>query len=53
MLAAGLDGVNPTRMVAITKGLVQSGIPEEKIEAANKDWDKQSDAIKKACGLLP
>lgn len=54
LLAAGLDGMSPTRMVAITKGLMESGIPEEKIEAASgKDLEQQAEAIKKACGLLP
>jgi hypothetical protein len=52
LLMTGLNGLNPTRMVAITKGLMQSGIPEEKIRAADKDLEQQSEAIKKSCGLL-
>lgn len=53
LLAVGLEGMNTTRMVAITKGLLESGVPEEKIEAANRDLEQQGEAIKKACGLLP
>ncbi len=52
MLGAGLGGMNSTRMVAITKGLLESGVSEEKIEAAGKDLEQQAEEIKKSCGLL-
>ena len=53
MLAAGLEGASTTRMVAITKGLLEADIPEAKLEAAEKDLEQQAEAIKKSCGLLP
>jgi hypothetical protein len=53
LLGAGLDGMSPVRVVALTKGLIESGVSEAKIEAANKDLEQQGTAIKKACGLAP
>jgi hypothetical protein len=53
MLGVGLGGMDTTRMVAITKGLMESGVSEEKIEAAGKDLEQQAEEIKKSCGLLP
>ena len=50
ILTATLDG-SPTKIVAITKGLIASGVSQEKSEALEKDSEKRFDALMKACGF--
>jgi hypothetical protein len=50
VLTATLEG-SPTKIVAITKGLIDSGVPQEKSEALEKDSEKRFDSLMKACGF--
>lgn len=50
ILTATLEG-SPTKIVAITKGLIDSGVPQEKSEALEKDSEKRFDSLMKVCGF--
>ena len=46
---ASFEG-NPTRIVALTKGLIDSGIPQSRVEELQKDFRSRIDGLLKACG---
>jgi hypothetical protein len=46
---ASFEG-NPTRVVALTKGLIDSGIPQSRVEELQKDSKSRIDGLLKACG---
>jgi len=46
---ASFEG-NPTRVVALTKGLIASGIPQSRVEELQKDSKSRIDGLLKACG---
>ncbi len=46
---ASFEG-NPTRVVALTKGLLDSGIPQSRVEELQKDSKSRIDGLLKACG---
>jgi len=50
VLTATLNG-NTTEFVGITKGLIDSGVPHERVETLEQDADQQFDTLMKACGL--
>ncbi len=50
VLIATLEG-SPTKIVAVTKGLIDSGVPKEKSEALEKDSEKRFEDLMKACGV--
>jgi len=50
VLTATLEG-NTTEFVGITKGLIDSGVPQERVETLEQDADRQFDTLMKACGL--
>jgi len=41
---------NPTRVVALTKGLIDSGIPQSRVEELQKDSKSRIETLLKACG---
>jgi len=47
---ASFEG-NPTRIVALTKGLIDSGIPQSRVEELQKDSRSRIDGLLKACGF--
>jgi hypothetical protein len=49
VLTASLEG-SPTRIVALTKGLMDTGLSEEKSQALEKDSEKRFESLLKACG---
>jgi uncharacterized membrane protein len=50
ILTATLEG-SPTKIVAITKGLIASGVSQEKSEALEKESEKRFEALMKTCGF--
>ncbi len=46
---ASFEG-NPTRIVALTKGLIDSGIPQSRVEELQTDSKSRIDGLLKACG---
>jgi hypothetical protein len=50
ILTATLEG-NATKIVAVTKGLMASGVPQEKAAAMEKGAEQRFDALMQACGL--
>jgi len=49
-LAAGFEG-SATKIVALTKGLMDSGIPQAEVEAMEAGSKKRIDDLMAACGL--
>jgi hypothetical protein len=49
-LAAGMEG-SPTKIVALTKGLIDGGISQEKVESMQAGSKPRIDGLLKACGL--
>ncbi len=49
-LTAGFEG-SPTKIVALTKGLMDSGIPQSDVEAMQAGSKKRINDLMKACGL--
>ncbi len=49
-LTAGFEG-SPTKIVALTKGLMDSGIPKPEIEAMEAGSKKRVDELMTACGV--
>ena len=49
VVIASFEG-NPTRVVALTKGLIDSGIPQSRVEELQKDSKSRIDGLLKACG---
>lgn len=49
-LTAGLEG-SPTKIVALTKGLIGGGIAQDKVEAMEKGSKERIDGLMKSCGL--
>jgi hypothetical protein len=50
VLTATLEG-NATKIVAVTKGLLDSGVPEEKTKEIEKQSEQRFKALMQACGL--
>lgn len=50
VLTASLEG-SATRIVAITKGLMESGVAPEKVDGVEKESEQRFEAMMKACGL--
>jgi hypothetical protein len=50
VLTATLEG-SATKIVAVTKGLLDSGVPEEKTKQIEKESEARFDALMQACGL--
>ena len=50
ILTATLEG-SATKIVAVTKGLMSSGVPQEKAEAMEKEAEGRFDSLMQACGL--
>ncbi len=50
VLTAGFEG-SPTKIVALTKGLIQSGIPKAEVDAADAASKQNLEDLMKACGL--
>jgi hypothetical protein len=50
VLTASLEG-SPTKVVAVTKGLIASGVSEEKTQALEKDSEKRFESVMKTCGF--
>ena len=49
-LTAGFDG-SPTMIVALTKGLIESGIPEEKANKMEANSKQRIESLMESCGL--
>ena len=49
-LTAGLEG-SPTKIVALTKGLIEGGIAQDKVDAMEKGSKERIDGLLKTCGL--
>ncbi len=49
VFVASFEG-DATRIVALTKGLVDSGIPQSRVEELQKDSKSRIDGLLKACG---
>ncbi|HEY7670048.1 MAG TPA: hypothetical protein VH852_05355 [Hyphomicrobium sp.] len=49
-LTAGFEG-SATKIVALTKGLIDSGIPQSEVDAMETGSKKRIDDLMKACGL--
>jgi len=49
-LEAGFEG-SPTKIVALTKGLMHSGIPQSEVDAMQADSKTRINDLMKACGL--
>ena len=43
-------GDDPTQVVALTKGLIDSGIPQSRVDELQKDSNSRIDGLLKACG---
>ena len=50
ILTATLEG-SATKIVAVTKGLMSSGVPQEKATAMEKEAEQRFDSLMQACGL--
>ena len=50
VLTATLEG-SATKIVAVTKGLLDSGVPEEKTKEIEKQSEERFNALMQACGL--
>jgi hypothetical protein len=50
ILTATFEG-SATKIVAVTKGLINSGVPQEKAEAMEKEAEQRFEALMQACGL--
>jgi hypothetical protein len=50
ILTATFEG-SPTKIVAVTKGLIDSGVSQDKSQALEKESEKRFDDLMKACGL--
>lgn len=50
ILTASLEG-SATGIVAITKGLMESGVPSEKVDAVEKESEQRFEALMQACGF--
>ena len=50
VLTATLEG-SATKIVAVTKGLLDSGVPEEKTKEMEKQSEERFNALMQACGL--
>ncbi len=50
ILTATLEG-SYNKIVGVTKGLMASGVPEDKARAMEKEADGRFDALMQACGL--
>jgi hypothetical protein len=50
VLTAGFEG-SPTKIVALTKGLLDSGLPESEVKSMQADSKKRIDELLQACGL--
>jgi hypothetical protein len=50
ILTATFEG-SATKIVAVTKGLMSSGVPEEKAAAMEKESEQRFDTLMQACGL--
>ena len=50
MVTAVLEA-NATMVMALTKGLIASGVSQEKVEAMDKDSKGRIDGLLKSCGL--
>jgi hypothetical protein len=50
VLTAGFEA-SPTQIVALTKGLMESGIPEAEVNAMQTDSKTRIDEVLKSCGL--
>lgn len=50
MLVAGLE-VSPTKIVALTKGLIDSGIPEAKVNEMEANTKQRIEGLMESCGL--
>lgn len=50
VLVASLEG-SASNIVALTKGLLQSGAPKEKVEGVEKESEQRFDALLHGCGL--
>jgi hypothetical protein len=49
-LTAGFEG-SPTKIVALTKGLIGSGIPKDKVETMQTNSKARISELLKSCGL--
>jgi len=49
-LTAGFEG-SPTKIVALTKGLIDSGIPQNEVDAMEAGSKTRINDLMKACGL--
>jgi len=49
-LTAGFEG-SPTKIVALTKGLMDGGIPQTDVEAMQADSKKRINDLMQSCGL--
>jgi hypothetical protein len=50
VFTASLDG-SASRVVAVTKGLMESGVSPEKIDTIKKETEQRFEGIMQACGL--
>ncbi|MFN3624742.1 MAG: hypothetical protein ACK4TP_11850 [Hyphomicrobium sp.] len=50
VLIGSLEG-SASKIVAVTKGLMESGVAEEKVDALEKDSEQRFEALMQACGL--
>lgn len=50
IFAASLEG-SATRIVAITKGLMESGVAPDKVNAVEKESEQRFEALMQACGF--
>ena len=50
MLVAGLE-VSPTKIVALTKGLIDSGIPEANVNEMEANSKQRIEGLMESCGL--
>jgi len=50
VLTASLEG-SASKIVAITKGLMESGVPPERVNAIEKESEQRFDTLMQACGL--
>lgn len=50
-LTAGFEG-SPTKIIALTKGLIESGIPETKAEEMQANSNQRIEGLMETCGLV-
>jgi hypothetical protein len=50
VLTAGFEG-SPTKIVALTKGLIASGIPQADVDSMQADSKTRINGLMKSCGL--